>query len=166
MNEKNKPLLPSFGRYLQIPFSRTLNSYSARVVADTPVTEEMRKHTDGRDIRVKRSEHEVIDVLHGNLIEESKGWSRADFGLDHIGPFFRRFYKKSQQYPAPGEIVEITGPYLIDGYKALLVHVRPFQYLDSKKSQLVFHSTIHVEIELQPDNSFRPENPGLLCGGL
>ena len=140
-NETDKPLLPSFGRYWQIPCIRALKSYDARPVRTTYLDDTLEKDINDK-IRIKRSEYEVYD------------WTRSDFGSEDDQDFFRIFYERRKVYPKDGEWAKVTGPYLIDGYKALLVHVRPFQYTfkdQAKKKDyvLAFHNIIRLDIHLQ-----------------
>ncbi len=148
LNEAYKPLLPSFGRYLQIDSNYVFyanNELNANFTVDNLVTipcplDALRDEI-GDEILVSRSEFELSD------------WSRTCFGPDMKEDFFRGFYDRKVDYPKKNEIAKVTGPYLIDGRYALLVHVRPFQYKYVKygptfKYDLVFYNNISLDITL------------------
>jgi hypothetical protein len=48
----------------------------------------------------------------------------------------KKFYTRDEFYPS--DVFEVTGPFEIDGYNALLVHVRPFQYNPAKRKLIDF----------------------------
>ncbi|MBU7012938.1 MAG: hypothetical protein HXS46_19830 [Theionarchaea archaeon] len=115
--ESGRPLLPSFGRYVQIPF---YCEYSVTVRKGAPVQFD--------DITPAPAQQEVTDDLKPDILEYDK-----------------EFYSKDQVYPE--DIVEVTGPYQIDGYNALLIHVRPLQCNPAKK-KLIGYGAITVIIEV------------------
>jgi len=118
--ESGKPLLPSFGRYVQIPLN---SDYKFTVKKGEPVQFD--------NILVLPAQEKLMD----NPEEE------ISFEYD------KEFYSKDEFYPR--DIVEITGPFEIDGYKALLIHVRPFQYNPAKR-KLIGFGNIVVNIDIFP----------------
>lgn len=90
------PLLPSFGRFVQIP-------PNSRVVK----------------VRSRRF-NRIPDKKYTITWAEETVWDE-----DAI-----RFVKKVYEVDKflPEKVVEHSGPYYMDGYKVLLVHVRPLQY--------------------------------------
>lgn len=112
-----KPLLPSFGRYVQIPAGCT---YTLKV------------RTPGTPIRF---EHVNIAPAQARL---------TDAPTKHKLEYDETAYTSSEPYPK--ELVTATGPVQVDGYNALLLHVCPFQYL-AKRQELVAFPRIEVTIE-------------------
>jgi hypothetical protein len=121
LSESGKPLLPSFGRYVQIPFNCT---FAFSVKKDKPV------------------EFDNILILTAQEILTDEPVKRHAFEYD------TKFYAKDELYPK--EIVNISGPFEVDGYNSLLVHVRPFQYNPAKK-KLFGYSNITVTIDIKPE---------------
>ncbi|UCE28561.1 MAG: hypothetical protein JSV85_04575 [Candidatus Bathyarchaeota archaeon] len=124
-----RPLLPSFGRYVQIPFN-----------CDFKFT-------------VKKGDSVQFDgvlVLPGQemLTDSSKG--------EHVFEYDKKFYHKDKFYPS--DLVELTGPFEIDGYTTLLIHVRPLQYNPAKK-KLIGFGNISVTIDVTPRKGKPDENP-------
>ncbi len=117
LSESGKPLLPSFGRYVQIPFD-----------CDYKVTVRKRETIHLDDVLVLPAQEKLTD----------SGMDKPSFEYD------KDFYSTDELYPH--ELVEVTGPYYLDGYNALAVHVRPFQYNPFKK-KLVGYGNISVSIE-------------------
>jgi hypothetical protein len=117
--ESGKPLLPSFGRYVQIPFG-----------CDYTFTVKKGKPVQFDDVLVKPAQEMLRDGP-----EES---AKVEFD--------KEFYAKDALYPE--EIVTITGPFNIDDYQALLVHVCPFQYNPSKR-ELVGYGDVTVVIKVE-----------------
>ncbi|MGC1121240.1 MAG: C25 family cysteine peptidase [Candidatus Methanofastidiosia archaeon] len=116
--ESGKPLLPSFGRYVQIP--RNCH-YSVTVEPGNPV------YFDN-----------ILILPAQELLVDSK--KRYRFEYD------REFYNTDTVYPE--DLVEVTGPLTIDDYRALLIHVRPLQYNPASKRLTGFSTltvTIHLE---------------------
>lgn len=116
--ESGKPLLPSLGRYIQIP---NRCKYKAAVKTGNKVKFE--------NIFVTPAQTDVTD----NPDE------------DHKLEFDNKFYDKDEF--SPKEMVKITGPFEIDDYQALLVHVCPFQYNPVKK-ELIGYGNIIVNLDI------------------
>ena len=127
--ESGKPLLPSFGRYVQIPYN-----------CDYKFTIEKGKPIQFDDVLVLPSQEKLTD----NPEEE------------HIFEYDKEFYSKDEFYPR--DIVEITGPFEIDDYNALLVHVRPLQY-NPVKRKLTGFGNITVNIDVSPKKRESDEYP-------
>ncbi len=111
--EGGKPLLPSFQRYVQIPDNCT---YEVKVSKCEPMEFE--------DIEVLPAQDHISD------------------GADDVHEFEYddQFYKETKKYPA--KIVEVTGPFELDAYKALIVHVRPVQYLPKIRKLRVYPNIV------------------------
>ena len=120
ISESGKPLLPSFGRYIQIPPDC---AYSISVTKSKSVTFE--------DTLIYPSQEQITD---------SPG-RKDEFEYD------RAFYKKAAAYPK--SIVGTAGPFEIDEYPCILLNVCPFQYYPAKR-KLVGYSKITVTIKLKP----------------
>lgn len=115
--ESGKPLLPSFGRYIQV-------SPNCEYTVD-----------------VKKSKPIQIDDILVLPAQEALTDTEDTFEYD------REFYAADQFYPE--KVYEVSGPFGIDGYTALLVHVRPLQYNPGKK-ELQGFSTITVTLDVMP----------------
>jgi len=122
-SESGKPLLPSFGRYVQTAFK---SGYFFTVKTGRPVQFD--------DILILPAQQQVTDSPHAV----------------HIFEYDRDFYEKDELYPK--ELVEVSGPFEIDGYNTLLVHVRPFQYNPTRR-RLIGYGSITVDITVQGDNT-------------
>lgn len=129
LSESGKPLLPSFGRYVQIPLN-----------CEYKVTAKKGEPVQFDDMLVLPAQEELTD----NPEEE------------HAFEYDKEFYSTDKFYPS--EIVEVTGPFEVDGYNALLVHVRPFQY-NPVKRKLVGYGNIAVDIEVMPAKEGSDEYP-------
>jgi len=116
--ESGKPLLPSFGRYVQIPFN-----------CDFKYTVKKGKPLQFDNILVSPAQEKVTD----NPKEK------------HILEYNKKIYAKDAVYPE--EMVKISGPFNIDDYQALLVHMCPFQYNPAKK-KLIGYGNITVNIDV------------------
>lgn len=116
--ESGKPLLPSFGRYVQIPHN-----------CDFDISVEKGEPIEFEDILVLPAQEKVLDGEEGN----------------HGFEYEEDFYEKDQLYPL--DIDEVKGPFLIDGYNALLIHVRPLQYNAANK-KLLGYSNVTVTIKI------------------
>lgn len=123
--ESGKSLLPSFGRYVQIPFN-----------CDYKVTVEKGDSVQFDDILVLPAQEKLLDSSDEEVFEYDED-----------------FYSKDELYPS--EVVEVTGPFDIDDYSALLLHVRPLQYNPVKK-KLIGFSNITVTIDV----SSKTDEPG------
>ncbi|MHC5012411.1 MAG: C25 family cysteine peptidase [Planctomycetota bacterium] len=138
LSESGKPLLPSFGRYVQIPPDC---AYA--------VKEKKGRATTFKNVLVTPAQERATD-----------GDGDDEFEFD------RDVYAKDELYPR--RIVEVSGPFDIDDYRALLVHVRPLQY-NAAKRKLVGHSNITVTIRLtakeagdeDDDDTWSPADPEL-----
>ncbi len=123
--ESGKPLLPSFGRYIQIPFN-----------SDYKFTVKKGKSVQFDKILVSPAQQNVTDN------PEEK----------HVLEYDKEFYEKDAY--GPEEIVKITGPFDIDDYQALLVHVCPFQYNPIKKELIGYGNiTINIDVSLKKNES-------------
>jgi len=118
--ESGRPLLPSFGRYVQIPDKY---DYKLHVEKGAPVIFE--------NIFILPAQEQVTDNPN----------EKPAFEFD------RRFYGKDQLYPE--DLVRVSSPMMIDDYVALLIHVTPFQYNAAKK-QLLGYGNIRITLELVP----------------
>lgn len=127
--ESGKPLLPSFGRYIQIPFN-----------CDYKFTVEKGKQVQFDDVLVLPAQEKLRD----NAEEEE------------VFEYDKKFYTREEFYPS--DVVEVTGPFEIDGYNTLLVHVRPFQYNPAKK-ELIGFGNIAVTINVSPKEGELDEYP-------
>jgi hypothetical protein len=121
--ESGKPLLPSFGRYVQIPFN-----------CDFTFTVKKGKPTQFDDILVSPAQENVTDNPEA----------------EHELEYNAAFYEKDEYYPV--EVVKIAGPFTIDDYQALLVHVCPFQF-NPRKKKLIGYGNITVDIAVLPKES-------------
>lgn len=136
--ESGKPLLPSFGRYVQIPQN---SKYQISVKKSDPVIFE--------DILVTPAQTQMSDNPNQK----------------HKFEYDRDFYTKDLMYP--DEIVKVTGPFMLDQYHALLIHVTPLQY-NPKKKQITGYGNIEIDIELSEEKHsdvefnpiFRSNNEG------
>jgi hypothetical protein len=122
LGESGKPLLPSFGRYAQIPFN-----------CDYKITVEKGEPVPFDDILVSPAQEKLTDSPKKEIFEYDK-----------------EFYTKDQFYPE--NVVEVQGPFEIDDYNALLLHVRPLQYNPARK-KLIGFGTIIVTIDVFPEKS-------------
>lgn len=125
-----KAELPSFGRYVQIPFACDF-----KVNVTTPGKP---VHLEG--VTVAPAQEKLND-----------GVGKQDFEYDDA------FYASEALYPE--ELVSVTGPFALDGYQALLVHVHPIQY-NPKRQLLIAHPRIEVSIELAPRAGATPATDG------
>lgn len=114
-----RPQLPSFGRYVQIPQNA---SYRVSVKKGKPIIFD--------NIVVSPSQQMQID---GQV-------EKTAFEYD------QEFYAKDILYPE--EIVDVSGPFDIDPYNALLIHVTPFQYNPAKK-KLTGYGNVTVTITVK-----------------
>jgi len=126
MSESGKPLLPSFGRYVHIP---PRCDFKVSVKKTAPVRFD--------DILVTPAQEKAMDGVE-----------------EHPFEFDRKAY--SQDEFTPAEIVEVTGPFDIDGYNSLLVHVRPLQHNPAKR-KLIGYSNITVTINLSEKKGKKEE---------
>jgi len=120
VSESGKPLMPSFGRFVQIPPGC---DYQVSVMKSKPVEHE--------DI--------LITPAQENAMDRAEALEEFEYDVDA--------YKKDALYPK--DIVEVSDPQNVDDYNALLVHVRPLQY-NAAKRRLVGYGNIKVTIKLTP----------------
>jgi hypothetical protein len=120
ITESGRPLLPSFGRYVQIPpgctFSISWTTNRKPIVFD--------------DVLVYPSQTMLTDAVN----EED------EFEYD------KEFYRKTAAYPK--KIVGKRGPLEVDEYASLLLNVCPFRYFPSKR-MLEGYGNITVTITLK-----------------
>lgn len=126
LQEGGRPLLPSFGRYVQIPYD-----------CDFEVTVEKGKPLEFDDVLV--------------LPADTRPPAKPE--RQHVFEYDKELYSSDRFYPS--ELVEIAGPYVINGYNALMVHVRPLQHNPAKK-KLIGFGNISVSINV----STRKARPG------
>ena len=119
--ESGKPLLPSFGRYIQIPFN-----------CDYKVSVRKGQAVKFEDILLMPAQEILTDFA-----------TEEELPLEYD----RDLYETDTLYPE--ELVKVTGPHIIDDYNALLLHVVPMQYNPAKK-ELLGYSNIRVTIDLTP----------------
>jgi len=113
-----EPNLPSFGRYVQIPFA---SRHSVSVDTSKPIEFE--------DIVVTPSQSHLRDN------PDKKQKLRYE----------KKAYTSNQPYPE--NVVKTSGPYVVDGYCVLLVHVHPLQFVASERKILAYKK-VKVTINL------------------
>lgn len=118
VSERGKPLLPSFGRFIQIPPGC---DYKVSIKKSKPVKFE--------DILITPAQEQATDQA-----DEAE-----EFEYDTEG------YGEDALYPA--DVLQVGEPQNLDDYKVLAIHVRPLQYSPGKR-QLVGYSNIKVTIKL------------------
>ncbi len=118
VSESGKPLLPSFGRFVQIPPG-----------CDYKVSTRKSKPVKIEDILVTPAQEQATDQADETGVFE---YDTEAYGEDAL-------------YPA--DVVQIGEPQNLDDYKVLAIHVRPLQYSLGKR-QLVGYSNIKVTIKL------------------
>lgn len=119
ISENGRPLLPSFGRYVQIPPGCT---FSISVKQGKPVVFD--------DVLVYPSQSKLKDGVN----------EKVEFEYD------KDFYKETEVYPK--KIVDKRSPLEVDGYSSLLLNVCPLQYFPSKR-RLEGYGNITVTIALE-----------------
>lgn len=130
--ENGRPLLPSFGRYVQIPPGC---AFSISVKQGKPVVFD--------NVLVYPSQSMLTDGLN----------EKVEFEYD------KNFYDKTEVYPK--KIVGTRGPLEVDGYSSLLLNVCPLQYFPSKR-RLEGYGNIKVTIALEAkkeDVTISPYDP-------
>lgn len=123
-----RPQLPSFGRYVQIPQD---TSYELTIEKSKPVF------------------FDNVIVSPYQQMQTDSPAEEAAFEYD------REFYSKDLLYPE--EIVEVSGPFNLDQYNALLVHVTPFQYNPAQK-KLIGYGSVIVSLEIKRSRKARSES--------
>lgn len=120
--EAGKCLLPSFGRFVQIPFNTDFDS----------------KH-DLQVLKCETFEYKEIDIFPAQDFFDQAESFKLTYDED--------FYDSDTYYP--DSVVASEGPFEIDGYNALLLHVTPFQY-NPKKRRLIGYGRITVSLTIKP----------------
>ena len=118
VSESGKPLLPSFGRFVQIPPG-----------CDYKVSTKKSKPVKFEDILLSPAQEQATDQ------ENETGVFEYD----------AEAYEEDTLYPA--DVVQIGEPQNLDDYKVLAIYVRPLQYSPCKR-QLIGYSNIQVTIKL------------------
>lgn len=118
VSESGKPLLPSFGRFVQIPSG-----------CDFEVSVKKGKPIKYEDILVTPAQEQATD--------QAGATEQFEYDADA--------YREEALYPT--DVVEVSGPQNLDDYKVLLIQVHPLQYSPAKR-QLVGYSNIKVTIKL------------------
>jgi hypothetical protein len=132
VSESGKPLLPSFGRFVQIPSG-----------CDFKVSVKKGKPVKYDGILVTPAQEEATDQAG-----ETEGFE-----------YDAEAYQEDSLYPT--KVLDVSGPQNLDDYKVLLIHVRPLQY-NPAKQQLVGYSNIRVTIKLiarEVDQQYTDEFP-------
>jgi hypothetical protein len=119
--ESGKPSLPSLGRYVQIPHHC---DYKVTISEGQPIPS--------------------VEVLAFPARTHSTGPDQK-----HEFKYDEDFYSTDILYPEDN--ITVSGPYDIDDYRALLVHVTPFRYNPAKR-QLIGIGNVKISIELVPKN--------------
>ena len=129
VEHSGKPLLPSFGRYVHIPANC---DYTIRVRKSKPV------------------QFDNVLVLPAQEKLTDRDTDESVFEFDEATYTAKKLY--------PEELVEVTGPFDIDNYVALLVHVRPLQY-NSARRRLIGYGNITVTINVTPKKGAKAKQP-------
>jgi len=127
LSKSGEPLLPSFGRYVQLP--------------------------PGCDFEV--SVQKTAPVQFDEILVTPAQEEALDGGEDQPFEFNRQAYSRDEFFPA--EIVEVTGPFDVDGYNSVLIHVRPLQY-NPAKMKLIGYSNITVTIKILAKKGAKEED--------
>ncbi len=120
ISESGKPLIPSFGRFVQIPPGF---EFEVTVQKNKPVLFD--------DILITPAQEQATD--------QAAEPSEFEYSTEA--------YSHNSLYPA--EVVQIGEPQNMDDYKVLAIHVRPLQYNPAKK-QVSGFSNIKITISLTP----------------
>jgi hypothetical protein len=134
LSESGKPALPSFGRYVQIPFN-----------CDFKVNVEKGRPVEFENVLVAPAQADLTDAPN----------AETEFEYD------RQLYREDGLYPA--DLVAVSGPFEIDGYNTLLIHTRPLQYNPAQRKIIGYSNiliTINVvpkAVEAQPPASIDPD---------
>ncbi|MCP3677467.1 MAG: hypothetical protein GY721_07750, partial [Deltaproteobacteria bacterium] len=120
VSESGKPLLPSFGRYVQIP--------------------------PGYDYDISIEHGDPMEI-EGILVTPAQEDATDKAGAKDTLEFDKDQYDSSDFYPE--NIVEVDDPQCLDSYKVVLVHIRPLRYSAAKKLLQGF-GKITVTISLKP----------------
>ncbi|MCP4289990.1 MAG: hypothetical protein GY792_37185 [Gammaproteobacteria bacterium] len=117
-SQSGKPLLPSFGRFVQIPPGC---EYKVSTKKNKPVKFE--------DFLITPAQEQTTDQTD----------EAGEFEYD------AEAYGEDALYPV--DMVQVGEPQNLDDYKVLAIHVRPLQY-SPRKRQLVGYSNIKITIKL------------------
>ncbi len=120
VSESGKPLLPSFGRFVQIPPG-----------CDYEISTKKSKPVKFDDILITPAQEKAADQVTDT----------GEFEYD------AEFYGEDVLYPA--DVIQVGDAQNLDDYKVLLIHVRPLQYNPGRR-QLLGYSNIKVTIKLSP----------------
>ena len=124
-----KPELPTFGRYVQIPPGSEFH-----VAVETPVP--------------------PVEISTAAVLP-----AQAQMN-DGVGPhafeYDPEFYARDEFYPK--DLVTTAGPFVIDGYTAVLLHVCPLQF-NAKRKLLRAWSRVVVTLALRPQPGARTRAP-------
>ncbi len=130
--ESGKPMLPSLGRYLQIP----------RNCEFTCETELIGKPVILSDIFVSPAQT-------GITLPDQQKETEFDGGENGV-------YSLADPYPPDGRMVRVDGPLYVDGYRALILHVTPFQYYPAKRT-LFGYGEVRVKVRFTYESKDPPE---------
>ncbi len=119
LSESGKPLLPSFGRFVQIPYGC---NFEVKTHFSKPLKLE--------DFIIIPAQEDATDGPEKSIFEYDK-----------------KSYSGQKEYPK--NIVEVSGPFDIDGYNVLSIHIRPLRF-NAEKKLLFGISNINVDIKLIP----------------
>ena len=126
LSESGRPLLPSFGRFIQIPPGYTWTVHEKRGGLQT---------------------HERMKIRPAQEnARDQEAWTLE---------FDEKTYGEDKCYPE--KVVEVSGPFYMDGYRALCIHVRPMQYNPVRQ---VLHCYGNIEVAIMLEAAARDgENP-------
>lgn len=116
--ESGKPLLPSFGRYVQIPF--------------------------GTECRIKVEKSEPVE-FDNVLVLPAQEHITDDPKVVHAFEYNKDLYGQNSLYPE--DLVRVSEVMEIDGYHAVLVHVCPFQYSPAMR-HLIGYGNVTVTMDI------------------
>ncbi len=128
LSESGKPLLPSFGRFVQIPAGC---SYAVSMTKSEPVIFE--------NILITPAQEQATD----------QAGAITEFEYDN------QAYRDDALYPA--KIFEVSQAQQLDDYRVLLIQVRPLQY-NPAKQQLHGYGNIQLTIDLVANEKDGPMN--------
>ena len=127
ISKSGKPLLPSFGRFIQIP-----PGYDGTVEFDAKKCHLHELSIDG----LGEDEFRIMPAQEHAKEDEVKEFEYDD-----------DVYKDDKLYPE--DIIEWSNPLYINGYKVMLIQLRPLRYNPSRK-KLYGIDSIEVTIKLSP----------------
>lgn len=127
MTESGKALLPSLGRFVQIP-----PGYYAKI-KNVSKSGAKAIHEKGKNLRIITSQEELTETSYRERHFE----------------YSKDFYNSRDWYPSERDMVKLDGPFDVDGYNAVLLHVRPLKYKPSTLG-LIAYSKIVVTLEIKP----------------